>query len=337
MHLLTTTTQVLRASTSTAATIDVTASFIDQANALFTLGSQLTVINSATTTTLVSAPAASTTRIIKLLTIRNRDASLSSTISVSRYNGITSTSVYQVTLPAGGAAIYDSKTGWTTVAPPGSVTQQTLTLPGSGVYVTPSGVRTIQVECVGGGGSGGGSSAPNNYVAGGGGGGAYARSFIQHPASSYSYTVGSGGARTSATFIVGNNGAATNFGGVVIAAGGTGGAAGTGSGVPITGSLGGAGGLASASTGDLKVSGGSGGSSYIVTNFQNVGGFGGISAFSKFQPPTAAYQNIAGIIAITAASSSFGVGGGGAHTNATNSGDFGGAGGDGVIRITEYR
>lgn len=321
MFLLTTTTQIVRVTTSTAATVDVTASYIDQTGAVFAPGAQATAISSATTTTVVSAPAASTTRIVKLLTIRNRDTSLSSTISVSRYDGITSTAVYQVTLPAGGEAIYSSKLGWTTVATPASVTVQLLTAAGTGTYYTPSGVRSLQIECVGGGGSGG---SANSTAAGGGGGGsgAYVRSFIAEPSASYTYVVGAGGAAANPTFD-GSAGASTQFGASVIAAGGSGGKAG----VPGTGA---AGGLASASTGTLKVNGkpgtsGNSASPALANAYYN--GMGGSSMFCGAANVMNSSLSRGGAIPGT-----LGAGGSGGMNNQGS-----GAGGDGVIRITEYR
>ena len=74
--------------TTTTANTDVIASFVDrdQSTGIVGLaGKQLTAVNTATTTDIVAAPAASTTRNIKALNIRNKHANSNNTITV-QYN-----------------------------------------------------------------------------------------------------------------------------------------------------------------------------------------------------------------------------------------------------------
>jgi hypothetical protein len=77
MLLLTGTTQTLELLTSSAANIDYTASYSDHTTSAFTPGSTQGTIASATTTTIVAAPAASTQRQLLSITLRNRHASTS--------------------------------------------------------------------------------------------------------------------------------------------------------------------------------------------------------------------------------------------------------------------
>jgi len=116
----------------------------------------------------------------------------------------------------------------------------------------PANVYSVTVECWGGG-AGGGRSANAGRACGGGGGGAYAKknSLIVTPGSSISYSIGVGGAGSSASS--GNPGGDTWFSstGTVLAKGGTG--------VNQSSTTGGAGGAASSSVGDVKYDGGKGG------------------------------------------------------------------------------
>jgi hypothetical protein len=88
MLLLTATTDKLQLVTSAAGTLDVHASFIDMSNADppvvkgSTSGKQNTAITTATTTDIVASPAASTTRNVKTLHIRNKHASTATDVTV---------------------------------------------------------------------------------------------------------------------------------------------------------------------------------------------------------------------------------------------------------------
>lgn len=77
-------TDALELTTSTTAGIDYTASYADHTSSAFTPGKSAGAISTATTTTLVSAPAASTTRQLKELTLRNTSTTTSNTLVLQR-------------------------------------------------------------------------------------------------------------------------------------------------------------------------------------------------------------------------------------------------------------
>lgn len=82
MPNLTLTTDTIALITSDASTIDVRASWVDDLADAFTAGKQNTAITTATTTDIVSSPAGSTVRNVKTISIRNKDATLSNTVTV---------------------------------------------------------------------------------------------------------------------------------------------------------------------------------------------------------------------------------------------------------------
>lgn len=106
MLLLTTTSDIIRLITDAGVTVDVHASFMDYAAASTTPGSQNTAISTATTTTVVAAPGASTQRNVKLLSIRNRSASSTVGVTVQLYNGATAYELEKVALGPGQSAVY---------------------------------------------------------------------------------------------------------------------------------------------------------------------------------------------------------------------------------------
>lgn len=88
MLLLTSTSDVIRVVTSAAAnSIDVHASWVDLSGTTVTPGRQNTVITTATTTTVVPSPGASTTRNLKGLYITNDSAGTNCTVSVDHFDG----------------------------------------------------------------------------------------------------------------------------------------------------------------------------------------------------------------------------------------------------------
>lgn len=118
MLLLPTTTHKLRLVSSSAANLDVDASFMDFTTANppvmqgSTSGTQQTSISSATTTDIVAAPAASTIRNVKFISIRNRHASLSCDITITRDVSATVTEQKKFTLIAGAEATFTEGIGW---------------------------------------------------------------------------------------------------------------------------------------------------------------------------------------------------------------------------------
>ena len=113
MLLLTTTGRTIKLLTSSTADVDYTIAFIDHSATAFTPGNSQGTIAAATTTTVLSAPAASTQRQLKDITLRNRHASTSNTLTVIFDDSSTQ---YKVTSPmllaAGESAHWTESTGW---------------------------------------------------------------------------------------------------------------------------------------------------------------------------------------------------------------------------------
>jgi hypothetical protein len=212
-------------------------------------------------------------------------------------------------------------------------TNVTFNIVGVNSWVCPTGVTSLQVEAWGGGAGGRTSANTNNHCGGGGGGGAYARrnSITVVPGTTYTFTVGAGGAANTA----GTQSTATVNGVTITAVGGSAPGA---SGTPGTG---GAGGTAAASVGDVKFSGGNGANGSNSGSNNGTGGGGGGGAGStangangNLQTGGVATLNNGGIggnggvnaNGSTAPAGGFGGGGGGAgHKN--NSGGAGRPGG----------
>lgn len=112
MILLTGTSHLFRLVTSSAANIDVHADWVDLAAGVTTPGLNNTAISTATTTTIVGSPAASTSRTIKTVTIRNKHATTSNDVTVLHSDGTTVVEMVKFTLPAGFSAIYDEGSNW---------------------------------------------------------------------------------------------------------------------------------------------------------------------------------------------------------------------------------
>lgn len=127
MILLTATNHVIRVVSGTAADVDVFASYIDRNGTTDTPGNQGTAITTATTANVVSAPASSTYRNVRYLTIRNKDTVDSTAITVQFYDGTNVREIISVTLGIGESLNYEDGQGWSVfeagVAPSGSDTQ----------------------------------------------------------------------------------------------------------------------------------------------------------------------------------------------------------------------
>lgn len=132
MIFLTATTQTLEIKTTSAADIDYQINYVDVVAATSaTPGSTQGKITSATTTLALSAPAASTSRQIKSIFIRNRHASLANTISVIKDISATEYLITgDVILQAGAVLVYESSTGWSL----GTILQNNLTNPSISGY-----------------------------------------------------------------------------------------------------------------------------------------------------------------------------------------------------------
>lgn len=114
MLLLTSTSDVIRVVTSAAGAVDVHASYIDHNAGTFTPGRTNTAsITTATTTTVVGSPGASTQRNVKHLTVFNEHASVSQTITVEHFDGTTAETLWKGTLAAGEHVVLDAEGRWT--------------------------------------------------------------------------------------------------------------------------------------------------------------------------------------------------------------------------------
>jgi len=97
--LLTSTSDIIRIVTGSAADVDVHASWVDNASGTITPGrTNTTPITTATTTTVVGSPAASTQRNVRSLYIHNTHATVSTTVTVQHFDGTTNVDLINCTL-----------------------------------------------------------------------------------------------------------------------------------------------------------------------------------------------------------------------------------------------
>lgn len=193
---------------------------------------------------------------------------------------------------------------------------------GSYTYNKPTGCRAIRVRIVGGGGGGGAGKSFDTVPGAGGGGGGYCESFIVTPDSSYSLTVGSGGAgAVPSTSTSGQSGGNSAFGGAITASGGSGGGINTDA---TTAASGAAGGAASGGTFNIPGSAGHAGMPawFSGRGGDAGGGMGGGGA-----------SVVVGSIGNPGAG--YGAGGGGSYRDGGT--DYnGGAGAGGICIVEEY-
>jgi hypothetical protein len=122
MILLKATTEILEITTSSAAAIDYSVSYADITTSTFSPSTSEGKISSATDTTILSAPSASTQRQVKLITITNRDAAVDNTILVKK--DISGTEYHLtpvIDLLAGETMQYSDVSGWTYYSVTGAV------------------------------------------------------------------------------------------------------------------------------------------------------------------------------------------------------------------------
>jgi hypothetical protein len=113
MLLLTSTSDLVRVVTGQTPGIDVHASWVDLASGVVTPGRTNTKITTATTTSIVGSPAASTQRNVKTINIKNIHATNSNAITVDHTDGTNAIELYEITLLAGEMLHYSDETGWT--------------------------------------------------------------------------------------------------------------------------------------------------------------------------------------------------------------------------------
>jgi hypothetical protein len=201
--------------------------------------------------------------------------------------------------------------------------------------ITNTPVNKVKVTVVGGGGAGGGSSTTKGSSGSGGGSGGTAIYYFTGitSATTFSYSVGTGG--TGASAANGGNGGTSTFTMTSItisALGGTGGLNGATAAVPVAGSAGGTATIAGGVIANFHgITGGAGGTSIPISTSQVVGGHGG-NGFLGGAPAGAAVTTAAGG---TNAPANTGAGGSGAGDGSSGTAQTGGNGGSGVI-IIEY-
>lgn len=111
MITLTNTTHILEVITGSASDIDVFVAYADHTTSGATLGDQQTLITTATTTTIVSAPAASTQRQIKHMIIRNTSAT-SNLVTVQKDISGTDYELFEATLAQNEQIVFVDGNGW---------------------------------------------------------------------------------------------------------------------------------------------------------------------------------------------------------------------------------
>lgn len=115
MIVLTATTDKLQLVTGAAASLDVSAFFVDRDQSTGAVGAadrQLTAITTATTTDIVAAPASGKTRNVKQLHVRNKHATAPCDVTVLFDANATDYEIYKVTLRAGDALEYIEGVGF---------------------------------------------------------------------------------------------------------------------------------------------------------------------------------------------------------------------------------
>ena len=99
MLLLTSTSDIIRVVTGSAADVDIHASYVDISGTTVTPGrTNTTPITTATTTTIIASPAASTQRNVKAIYIHNSHATASTTVLVQHFDGTTNVDLINCTL-----------------------------------------------------------------------------------------------------------------------------------------------------------------------------------------------------------------------------------------------
>ena len=121
MILLTSTSDLIQVITGGALAVDVHASWVDLNAGSVTPGRTNTAISTATTTTVVASPGASTQRTLKTLVIRNKSVSPDA-VTVQHYDGATTVQLIKIAaLPSGSVLSYNEGAGWSVISAAGSL------------------------------------------------------------------------------------------------------------------------------------------------------------------------------------------------------------------------
>lgn len=114
MLLLTSTSDIIRVVTGSAANINVHTDYVENASGTFTpKRTNTAAITTATTTTIVPSPGASTQTNVKGISITNNHATASTQVTVQHFDGTTSEDLMGVTLLAGENLVLDAEGRWT--------------------------------------------------------------------------------------------------------------------------------------------------------------------------------------------------------------------------------
>jgi hypothetical protein len=103
---------ILRITTTSAATLSVYAAYTDHGRERSARGRTSTAISSATTTTVLAGPGAPAQREVGMLAVANTHASTSNTVTIEHYDGATATRVWAGALAAGESVVYVAGAGW---------------------------------------------------------------------------------------------------------------------------------------------------------------------------------------------------------------------------------
>lgn len=136
MILLTNTTEILELLTTTTSSTDYYISYVDITSSAFTPGQSNGNISTATTTTILSAPAASTQRQVKFLSLRNRSTTASQTVTLKHDTSGTERYITaDITLAAGETLEYNDGTGFVVKNSRGQVINADTTVIGNTGFV----------------------------------------------------------------------------------------------------------------------------------------------------------------------------------------------------------
>lgn len=328
--------KVVTASGSTA--IDVHVSWQDYTTTSFSPSRTNTAqITTATTTTILASPAASTQRAVKFISLRNASATVANLVTVEHTDGTTVVTFHAITLYPGDALHYNDTGGGfqyipalSTLPIPGRLITTALKTSGT-TYTTGPFTNKIRIRMVGGGGGGAGctSVAAAASAGGGGGAGSYLEAFVAvAPNTAYTYAIG--GAGSGASGASGGNGSGSTF-----TVGATTYSTAGGNGAPVATALttvsayaGGSG--STGSNGDINGGGmpGEPGITALVATPIVASGSGGSGPWGG---------GGLGLVAVGGgnAASGFGAGGGGAATGASTI-RTGGSGTAGALIVEEY-
>ena len=113
MYLLTSVSDLMQVVTSAVGQVEVHASYVDNASGTITPGRTNTAdITTATTTTVVAAPGASTQRNVKTLNVRNNHATVTNLVTVLHTDGTNSHGIVQAQLLPGESLVLDENGDW---------------------------------------------------------------------------------------------------------------------------------------------------------------------------------------------------------------------------------